>query len=424
MYQSFADKAFRHLFALTLLLLAGAENIFAADLTIEEAGQLALKDDYMLQAISARSQSMSELSVAAEKLPDPKLKLGFANLPTDSFNLSQEPMTQAVIGVRQMFPRGHTRSLSSERINESVARINAEAEDREHRIKLAVREEYTRIFLHRERQKILEQSLIIFTDLADITRDYYANGRAHQQDVVRAQLELSKVKERLALIHQKEEEARARLAERIGADAYRELDLLWPQVSQPSPKQQIIANLSEHPRLRAWQHEIARSRTSEEIARQAYKPGFAVDLAYGNRSGQNNDGSNRSDFLSVFVTMDIPLFTKNRQDRVLASSIADTSATQYARDDVYRSMKAQIEENTATLAREQERLELYQEYLLPQAAFNAETAFEDYQDAVDDLTTLMRARIGEYELKLSHAALRADEIITRARLLYFQGEPS
>ena len=58
--------------------------------------------------------------------------------------------------------------------------------------------------------------------------------------------------------------------------------------------------------------------------------------------------------------------------------------------------------------------------MLPQAEFNAEAAFEAYQDAVDDLTTLMRARIGEYELKLSHAALRADEIITRARLLYLQ----
>jgi len=422
MYQSFADKAYRRIVAATLLLLLGVNTIHAAGLTIEEAGQLALRDDYTLQAIGARSQSMSELSVAAEKLPDPQLKLGFANLPTDSFNLDQEPMTQAVIGVRQMFPRGQTRSLSSKRITESVARNDAEAEDREHLILLAVREEYTRIYLHQERQKILEQSLIVFADLAEITRDYYANGRAHQQDVVQAQLELSKVEERLVRIRQQEEEARARLAERIGADAYRELDSLWPQISRPLPTQQIIANLSTHPRIRAWQHEIAKSRTSEEIARQAYKPGFAVDLAYGGRSGQNIDGTDRSDFLSVFVTMDIPLFTKNRQDRVLASSIADTSATQYARDDVYRSMKARIEEHAATRVREQERLVLYQEYLLPQVAFNAESAFEDYQDAVDDLTTLMRARIGEYELKLSHAALRADEIITRARLLYLQGE--
>jgi len=122
--------------------------------------------------------------------------------------------------------------------------------------------------------------------------------------------------------------------------------------------------------------------------------------------------------------MDIPLFTKNRQDRVLASSVADTSATQFARDDIYRAMKARVEENSATLLHERERLGLYEELLLPQAAFNAEAAFEAYQDAVDDLTTLMRARIGEYELKLSHAALRADEIITRARLLYLQGEIS
>jgi outer membrane protein TolC len=261
----------------------------------------------------------------------------------------------------------------------------------------------------------------VFTDLAEITRDYYANGRAQQQDVVQAQLELSKVEERLMRIKQQEDEARARLVERIGADAYRTLSPLWPQVSQPLPKQQIIANLADHPRLRAWQHEIAKSKTAEEIARQAYKPGFAIDLAYGGRAGQNPNGSNRSDLFSVFVTMDIPLFTKNRQDRVLASSIADTSATQFARDDIYRSMKARIEELAATLVREQERLALFQDYLLPQAAFNAEAAFEAYRNAVDDLTTLMRARIGEFELKLSHAALRADEIITRARLLYLQG---
>jgi outer membrane protein TolC len=329
-----------------------------------------------------------------------------------------------MVGVRQMFPRGQTRSLGSARINESIARIEAEAEDREHLVLLAVREEYTRIYLHRERKKILEQSLVVFSDLEEITRDYYASGRAHQQDVVQAQLELSKVEERLARIRQQEEEARARLMERIGTDAYRTLEEDWPRLSRPVSAQRITARLAEHPRIRAWQHEIAGSRTEEDIARQAYKPGFAIDLAYGGRSGQNPNGTNRTDFLSVFVSMDIPLFTSNRQDRVLASSIADTSAKQFARDDVYRSMKARIEEHTATLVREQERLELYREQLLPQASFNAEAAFEAYQDAVGDLTTLMRARIGEYELKLSHAALCADEIITRARLLYFQGNAS
>ena len=424
MYQFNANMAFCRVIAVTLLLFSGTSKLLAANLTISEAEQLALSSDYSVLAIKARSQSMAELSVAVEKLPDPQLKLGFANLPTDTFNLGQEAMTQAVIGVRQMFPRGHTRSLSSELMGESVARIDAEVEDRKYKVVLAVREEYTRVYLHQQRQIILQQSLVVFTDLAEITRDYYATGRAHQQDVVQAQLELSKVEERLSRIGQQEEEARARLAEWIGADAYRDLAPQWPPIAQPAPAAQIKTELLNHPRLRAWQHEIAKSRASEEIARQAYKPGFAVDLAYGGRGGQNPNGTDRADFLSVFVTMDIPLFTKNRQDRVLASSIADTSATEYVRNDIFRSMKARVDQYTATLTRERERLDLYKEFLLPQAAFNAEAAFEAYQDAVDDLTTLMRARIGEYELKLSHAALRADETITRARLLYLQGETS
>lgn len=423
MYQLFASKAFRPVLVVMLLIFCSVADVFAS-LSITEAEQLALKDDYTLKAIKSRGQSMSELSVAKEKLPDPQLKLGFANLPTDSFNLGQEPMTQAVIGIRQQFPRGQTRALNSERLHKSVARTEAEAQDRQQMLTLEVRQSFTRIYLHQQRQKILQQSMVVFADLAEITRDYYASGRAHQQDVVQSQLELSKVEERLSRIQQQEEQARARLAERIGASAYLELDPQWPEISQPLSADQIVERLGTHPRMLAWQHEISKSRTSEEIARQAYKPGFAVDLAYGGRSGQNTDGSNRSDFLSVFVSMDIPLFTKNRQDRVLASTIAETSATEYARDNIYRSMKARVAEATAALVREQERLELYENSLLPQAAFNAEASFEAYQDAIGDLTNVMRARIGEYELKLDHANLRAEEIMTRAHLLYLQGESS
>ncbi len=424
MYQPMTHQAFSRATALVLFLLTTASGVSAAELTLQAAEQLALKDDFTLQAIKARSRSLTELSVAVASLPDPQLKLGFANLPTDTFQLGRDNMTQTVIGVRQSFPRGQTRTLNSTRLHKSVARSDAEAEDRKFTVLLAVREEYTHIYLHRERQKILQQSLIVFTDLAEITRDYYATGRAQQQDAVQAQLEVSKVEERLTRIQQQEEEARARLTEWIGSDAYRDLDPHWPHIAQPAPAPQIVAGLVEHPRIRAWQHEIAKSRTTEEIARQAYKPGFAVDLAYGGRGGQNPDGTDRSDMLSVLVTMDIPLFTKSRQDRVLASSIADTSSIQYARDDIYRSMRARVNQNAATLAREQERLELYEDHLLPQAAFNAEAAFEAYQEAVDDLTALMRARISEFELQLSHAALLADEVVTRARLLYLQGEPS
>jgi len=141
MYQLFANQALRPVFV-AMLLFSGTNYVSAASLTMAEAEQLALKEDYTLRAISARSESMTELSVATEKLPDPQLKLGFANLPTDTFNLGQEPMTQAVIGLRQMFPRGHTRSLKSARITESVARNDANGQDRKQQLQLIVREQH------------------------------------------------------------------------------------------------------------------------------------------------------------------------------------------------------------------------------------------------------------------------------------------
>ena len=411
-------------FVLVLALFAFGKLSLAADLSIDEASNIAISNDYTLKAIGARQLSMGEMAVASAQLPDPQLRVGFTNLPVDSFRLGQDPMTETMIGVHQAFPRGSTRALTRTGIEASIERSEAETEDRKYQILLSVREEYTRIYLYQERQRILHQSQTVFEDLAEITRDYYASGRAFQQDVVQAELEVAKVKERLARFQQMEQQARARLSELIGSNAYRPLMPGWPQVAQPASAEEIISQLSRHPKIQAWQHLITKSKTSEDIARQAYKPEFAVDLAYGGRGGKDMDGSRATDMFSIMLSMDVPLFTKNRQDRLLAASIADTSATEFARDDIYRSMKARIEENTATLEREQQRLELYQQQLLPQAAHNAEAAFEAYQNAVDDLTTLMRARIGEYELKLSYADLRAEEIITRARLLYFQGETS
>ena len=426
MYQTLTYSRFSRVLALVIALtgFSGAQGAQVSGLTLAEAERLALETDYTLQAFDARGQSMSELAVATEQLPDPKLKLGMVNLPVDTFNLGQEAMTQVVIGLKQEFPRGHTRSLSSAQVRKGVQRNEEETLDRRARILLAVREEFTEILLQRKRAEILEQSMAVFTDLAQITEDYYATGRAQQQDVIRASLELSRVMERLSGVHQRGEEARARLAERIGPAAWGELEPDWPGISRPKPGQEIIEGLASHPRLRAWQHEIARFETGEDIARQRYKPGFAVDVAYGGRGGTNIDGSNRPDLLTVMLTMDIPLFTANRQDRVVASRIAETSATRFARDDTYRSLKSQVEVNSAALERELERLELYETTLLPQASFNAEAAFEAYRDAVDNLTTLMRARIGEYELRLDHASLQSDELKTRARLLYLQGEPS
>ncbi len=65
---------------------------------------------------------------------------------------------------------------------------------------------------------------------------------------------------------------------------------------------------------------------------------------------------------------------------------------------------------------------MFENSLLPEAAFNSEATFEAYQSAIEDMTTLLRARITEFDLQLEHANLQADVLESQARLLYLEGE--
>ena len=60
-------------------------------------------------------QRFNHLKGGAAALPDPSFNVGILNLPTDSFALNEEPMTQLRIGASQIFPRGNTRELAQEK---------------------------------------------------------------------------------------------------------------------------------------------------------------------------------------------------------------------------------------------------------------------------------------------------------------------
>jgi hypothetical protein len=122
------------------------------------------------------------------------------------------------------------------------------------------------------------------------------------------------------------------------------------------------------------------------------------------------------------VVMDVPLFHRNRQDRVLAAQVAESSAAMFSRDDLFRRMSSEVNFHVATQQKQQERIDLFENTLLPEAAFSSEASFGAYQSSIEDLTTLLRTRITEFDLQLEHARLQAEVLKTQARLLYLEGE--
>ena len=96
-------------------------------LSLQEAEKLAIERDAKLSEIRLKSEALQEGSVAAGTLPDPKLKLGLMNFPTDTFERDQEPMTQIQLGVVQMFPSGDTLQLNSDRMIDKAKGESARA---------------------------------------------------------------------------------------------------------------------------------------------------------------------------------------------------------------------------------------------------------------------------------------------------------
>lgn len=407
------------------MVLAGAAistNITASGLSLEAVEELALAHDPGVLSVEANRLALEEMSVAARQLPDPMLKMGLVSLPTDTFNLGQEPMTQVQVGLVQKFPRGKSRSLQSEQIGLRSQGLDEMARDQELQILLAVRETFLEVAKQRHLARINDEAITAFSDVADITEDYYATGRVQQQDVLQAAVELAKVEDRATRIAQDEEQARARLAVWIGDAAYRDLDNAWPQFNYQSSPDAIKDRLQEHPRIQTLQKNVYAAETGVELAKQRYKPEFALDLTYGGRGGTNPDGSSRTDLLTFMVVMDLPLFHKNRQDRVVAAQVAESSAAMFSRDDILRRMRSEVDFHATTHKRQQERIALFENTLLPEAAFSSEASFGAYQSSIEDLTTLLRTRITEFDLQLEHARLQAEALKTQARLLYLEGE--
>ena len=162
-------------------------------------------------------------------------------------------------------------------------------------ILLAVREQFLEVAKQRHLARINAAAITAFSDVADITEDYYATGRVQQQDVLQASVELARVEDRATRIAQEEAQARARLAMWIGNAAYRDLDEVWPRFGYRSSPDVMKDRLQDHPRIQALQKNIFAAETGVELAKQKYKPEFALDVTYGGRGGSNPDGSARAD---------------------------------------------------------------------------------------------------------------------------------
>ena len=206
-------------------------------------------------------------------------------------------------------------------------------------------------------------------------------------------------------------------------------DAAWNYLSSDFPVLPILPKqvdlnqvIPAHPLIRAENAKINASKQITEMAKQEYKPGWSLLVDYGFRSGNNPDGSERADFATAIVSLDIPLFTGNRQDKTVSSNKNKISAARYSKDDQLRKLKKVYEKNQHLWIRLGERENLYKNSLLTAAKNNSKASLKAYQSGVTEFNTLMRAQITELDVRLEDLRVRIDRAAAQARLLYITGD--
>lgn len=392
-------------------------------LTLQQAQSLALEKDPGSKRFQSLARSMQEKSVADAQLPDPQLRVGLMNFPVDTFARDQEPMTQVQLGFQQMIPRGDSLNIKSQRTLIKAKANEYRADDRESMLKKQVRLSWLELYYWTRAQEVVTQNRGLFEQLVEVTQYHYAAGRSNQQDVIRAQLELSRLDDRLLEIKTRQEKAGAELAvligRRLGSFV---LPKELPIIANDLNLDDLHAQLALHPMMQVARSQVEAGQKDVALAREAYKPGWMFGVNYGLRDGQNPNGSDRADFLSIGVTVDLPLFKEKRQDRRLKASQYQLGASQQMRDQRYLQLQQELDKAFADWKRLDERKNFYQQNLIPQAAQNSEASLFAYQNDRTDFPTLMRSRITVLETHLKAIRIDVDRVKAQAQVLYFAGE--
>ncbi len=386
-------------------------------LSLDEAVEIAVTaEDPAYARFDARASAQEDRAVSDSQLPDPMLRTALANFPTDTFEYGQEPMTQIQVGLRQEIPRGSTLRLNREKRQgeADIERMRREATVRN--VELAVRLAWFDKFFASNAQDVVNESRNAVSDLIDALIASYAQGKLTSQDVLRAELELSLLDDKIEELQRQQANAEAELARYIGADASRPLPDQLPGLSTPGTVNEIEARLVRHPVVRVSDAMIDVEETDVELAKQAYKPAWAIEGGYGAR------GADRADLASVGVSLTIPLFTGKRQDRALSAARKDRSAAELDRATTLLDLRRDLIRSYADWTQLERRVNLYDDAVVKRAGETADASVAAYGGGRADFPELIRSQLAELEAELKRLELKVAQAKAWARLKFLAGD--
>lgn len=377
-----------------------------APLELNRAVAIALAGNPGLAKITARARALAELPAQMGTLPDPVLSLNALNLPTDTFSLSQEAMTQMQIGIGFTLPFPGKLSLREQMADFDARAASFDADEMRLVLVKNVRTTWWNLFYLDRALSIVQHNQVLLRELDKIAETKYKTGQGMQSDVLLAQVELSKLLEIEISLNALRQSQSAALAALLDRPALIKVRLpAQADVSLPVPPDLEVLRkiaLEARPVLHAQHYALDAAHSRVALAEKDYYPDFKLGAAYGVRSGNNPNGGARADMTSIALSMNLPIFTGTRQDRAVAQHRAEVISEESGLEDKTVQVQTEVEQALTDYLAGQEQTSLFKTGIIPQATQMTSSMLASYQVNKVDFLNLVRAQVTLYNYQTQY----------------------
>ncbi len=381
-------------------LLTGSTASQADDamITLRDLEQEALKNNPEIGMVGKRVESAEEKESLAAAMPDPMIGYEIQNVGAlGTSTVGKEEMSMQGVVFSQEIPFPGKLSTKGNAARKQAEREQENSRETRSKILSSLRSAYYDYYLAYRSSEILEQNKTVMKNFQRIAETRYATGQGIQQDVVRAQLEVSMLLEKLAMQEQKKESQRAMINTLLGRD---------PRAPLGRPGDPLVTTfgtgldeltsmaLAHSPSLSAKHRMVEQSEYELSLSRREYLPDLVVSGGWFTRG-------ELKDVYQASVMLRVPLYFWNKSAGVKAAS-ADLGSAMYEYKSAELMTISRIKD-LYTMAKTSERLlNLYDAGILPQARLALQSASSNYEVGKVDFLSLLESETVLFKYQLQY----------------------
>jgi outer membrane protein TolC len=368
--------------------------------------------------MSWEAEAAQSRSRGAGALPDPIVQMELRDIPIQEPTLSPANAGNTRYSLRQLFPLGDKRGLRRGIAEADAAAADARRSATQAEVRMRAKVAFGQYWYAAQAQRVTETLRTLMADLEQIARARYGSGLTPQQDVIKAQTELTSLRSDLVMLTAERRQAAARLNGVLARPT--DAPLAEPRDMRPVPARALdFAGLvrdasARSPALAVNAAQIESASRNADLVRASGTPDLGVGL------GVIQKGTRLTDY-EVMLEVNIPW-----QFDVIKANVneaqAMSSAAQARREATATQLQSELGQNWAALDALREQGEIVRGTLLPQVQLTFDSALASYQTGRVDFATLLDAQRQVRRTRLDLLKIELEQQLRLAELERIVGE--